>query len=130
MLTEFPQVRQIPQDGYRRWFTDSDMDLILWYEEGLLTGFQLCYDKGRKERALTWRQRGGWDHLAIDSGDRPGGPKRTPILVADGTFQADLVGARWNQAAAGLEPSLRRWLEAALKAWPGPPPEPRPQLHN
>jgi hypothetical protein len=52
MLAEIRDVRQIPGEGFRRWFSDGDFDLIVWYAGGEIAGFQLCYDKGRRERAL------------------------------------------------------------------------------
>ena len=57
MLTEFKAVRQIPKDGFRRWFTDQDFDLFVWYEDESKTnivGFQLCYNKRGNQKALTW----------------------------------------------------------------------------
>lgn len=56
MLTENKSVRQRPDEGYRRWFTSRDYDLILWYQDdGInLKGFQLCYDKRSSEKAFTF----------------------------------------------------------------------------
>jgi len=31
MLSEIEHTRQIPNEGYRRWFTDESFDLIVWY---------------------------------------------------------------------------------------------------
>jgi hypothetical protein len=47
MLTEVQNTRQIKNEGRRRWFTDSDFDLIVWYEadSSSIAGFQLCYEK-------------------------------------------------------------------------------------
>ena len=64
MLAEIQGSRQIPGEGFRRWFTDEYFDLIAWYETPAakdarpgamkeLKGFQLCYDKTGRERALT-----------------------------------------------------------------------------
>ena len=58
MLVEIEGVRQIPEEGFRRWFVDENMDLIIWYDEDLETilGFQLCYDKKSVQRCLTWQR--------------------------------------------------------------------------
>ncbi len=58
MLKEIEGVRQIPEDGPRRWFVDDNMDLIVWYDEthSEITGFQLCYDKKSVQRCLTWQR--------------------------------------------------------------------------
>jgi len=55
MLTEIRNARQVEGEGFRRWFTDDYFDLIVWYgDQNAMIGFQLCYDKQGKERALTW----------------------------------------------------------------------------
>ena len=69
MLKEIEGVRQIPEDGPRRWFVDDNMDLIVWYKDDLssITGFQLCYDKKSVQRCLTWQKLdGGKGSLSSD----------------------------------------------------------------
>jgi hypothetical protein len=42
---------------------DDYFDLIVWYEpDGGVHGFQLCYDKPGRERALTWTLVDGFRH--------------------------------------------------------------------
>ena len=80
MLTEIQNVRQIPGEGFRRWFSDNYFDLIVWYDdERKLVGFQLCYDKDGRERALTWTHEHGFQHNRIDSGEIAGHIKMTPV---------------------------------------------------
>jgi len=57
VLVEVKGVRQIPDEGIRRWFMDKDMDLILWYdtESNHLIGFQISYDKRSVQRTVTWK---------------------------------------------------------------------------
>ena len=33
MLSEIKRVRQIQGEGYRRWFSDKFLDLIIWYND-------------------------------------------------------------------------------------------------
>ena len=56
MLYEIKNVKQHKNEGLRRWFTDKDFDLIIWYDYNNknIDGFQLCYDKSNYERVLTW----------------------------------------------------------------------------
>ena len=88
MLRELSHVRQISGGRPRRWFQSHDEDLIVWYaENGSIYGFQFCYGRNRKERALTWTAEQGFSHNKIDAGDRDGMRYAgTPILVADGIF--------------------------------------------
>ncbi|MBI1891742.1 MAG: hypothetical protein HYS18_13925 [Burkholderiales bacterium] len=87
MLKEIRAVRQIKGEPQRRWFTSNSMDLVVWCgDNGGPTGFQLCYDKGKFERALSWSQSGGYSHMAVDDGESGAALryKSSPILIADG----------------------------------------------
>jgi hypothetical protein len=55
MLSEVRDVRQDP-GGVRRWWNDESFDLIVWYDTagGAIRGYQLCYNRGADEHALTW----------------------------------------------------------------------------
>ena len=70
MLKEIEGVRQIPEDGPRRWFVDDNMDLIVWYDENHdnINGFQLCYDKKSVQRCLTWQRNAGGNGSLSSSG--------------------------------------------------------------
>jgi hypothetical protein len=108
MLKEFRSVRQEP-GLLRRWFTDEQMDLIVWYDEdGQLIGFQLCYDKLRDEHAFTWRPDVGAAHNRIDSGEVVPFVNRTPILVADGEFPAAQVAADFAARSQGIDDDIRQ----------------------
>ena len=97
MLREIAEVRQIEGEPLRRWFTDEHFDLVIWTDaRSDIVGFQLCYDKVDSERALTWRAGSGFSHNAVDSGESQAGRhKATPILVADGAFDALTVAAKF-----------------------------------
>ncbi|MGZ8215717.1 hypothetical protein [Methylomagnum sp.] len=88
MLYEIESVRQIPGEPKRRWFNSPDMDLIVWLrEDGEPCAFQLCYDKGHGERALTFRDGVGLEHRAVDDGEATAAKmKASPILVPDGAL--------------------------------------------
>ena len=57
MLKEIEKPRQVQGELQRRWFQDSESDLIVWDDGGdVIAGFQFCYGKGDSERALTWKR--------------------------------------------------------------------------
>ena len=117
MLREVRNARQIPGDPPRRWFSDEYFDLIVWYEEdGSFYGFQLCYDLEKKPRALTWTNRHGYHHAGIDTGENTyGGGKESPVLTADGLFDAPSVGALFEKAAAGLPHEVAAFVKRKVK---------------
>jgi hypothetical protein len=110
MLSEITDPRQIPGEGRRRWFADTYFDLIVWYEgEGpTIAGFQLCYDKGKEERALTWRRDAGFDHKRIDDGEVSGRMKMTPVLIPDGSFDYKVIADRFLRESEAIDPGIRQ----------------------
>jgi hypothetical protein len=118
MLTEIRDTRQIPGEGFRRWFTDARMDLIVWYtnKNGRIIGFQLCYDKDEDEKALTWTREAGFSHERVDDGgDRGYSHKGTPLLMPDGEFPAGRVVRDFTLLAEEIEEPLRRFVVEVLE---------------
>ena len=108
MLEELENTRQVPNEGLRRWFSDSHFDLIVWEEDnGSVLGFQLCYGKGVDEHALTWRKSGGYTHHKVDDGETPGiDHKSSPILVADGQFNPAALAEEFLARSKNIDSSI------------------------
>ncbi len=107
MLNEIKNVRQIEGEGLRRWFTDKDMDLILWYnKQKQIEGFQLCYDKQSSEKALTWRIGDKYSHDKIDHGKNPWLSKETPILTETGKLNKSVILKSFIEANKNIEESI------------------------
>jgi hypothetical protein len=122
MLTELKNPRQIAGEGRRRWFMDDYFDLIVWYgDDGGMIGFQLCYDKKTRERALTWTREGGYHHNRIDDGEIPGHPKMTPVIIADGAFDRNPVAERFRLESAEIDPAVAGFVLETVMGFPAPP---------
>lgn len=120
MLAEFDDVRQIEGEGFRRWFTDPDMDLVIWYDSESrreIVGFQLCYDKQTAEHALTWTREVGFQHDRVDAGDVPYGPKQTPHLVVNGRADTGRIRALFEAHGQRVEPELREFILHHLESY-------------
>ena len=118
MLQEVPAV-QVDQEPRRRWFVDESFDLVLWLSDpASIVAFELCYDKPRLERAVIWSRDRGHQHFRVDAGDDTPMRNRTPILVSDGSFPKEQVIARFIQAAATLDPSIRTFVLERLREFP------------
>lgn len=113
-------IRQTEGGRPRRWFQSNAEDLIVWYADGgSIAGFQLCYDRGRDERVLTWTQERGYIHHRIDAGEGSAlRYKQTPVLVADGTFDATAMSRRCLGISAALPREIREFVRAKLAAYP------------
>ena len=108
MLTEMTNARQIPGEPARRWFMSPTMDLIVWHDDNdEITGFQLCYDKGSHEKAITWSVGKEPTHAAISTGeDLVMKHKESPILVADGTPDYSYIAAHFQSHSAKLPSAI------------------------
>jgi hypothetical protein len=117
MLEEFKNVSQQRETpGYRRWFSDAVMELIVWYSpEGVVRGFQLCYDRDGRERAFTWHVDAGISHTAVDEGEETPLRNDAPILVPDGVPRTERVLEQFQERARDLEPELAALVKEKLE---------------
>ena len=108
MLKEAKPTRQILGEPFRKWYTDHEMDLIIWMsDEFEAIGFQICYQSTAGQKALTWDKQKGFTHSGIDDGEsRPGRPKMTPILVADGKVDVIALKERFRRLSRDLPPHI------------------------
>lgn len=117
MFKEIRDVRQEAKTGCRRWFESDGFELVVWQNAaGAFEGFQICYDFGRGERALTWRPEVGFEHNAVDGGDASPLANLTPILGAVTAVPWAEIEKRFGERAAGLEEELREMVGARLAA--------------
>ena len=119
-LKEIKNVRQVPGERPRRWFTSTTMDLVVWCDEAdCPIGFQFCYDKGNVERALVWDAKSGFAHMTVDDGEASGGMyyKATPILVADGRFDAVRVSALFEADSVHMPIGLKKFIAEKINSY-------------
>jgi hypothetical protein len=115
MLKELINVSQIPGEPRRRWFADDFFDLIVWYDDkNEISGFQLCYNKEKDERALTWRRQTLYTHHRVDDGETKPNRKATPILVADGMFDYNVIADRFKQESKNVEQAVSEFVSEKI----------------
>jgi len=116
MLRELCKTRQIPGSLPRRWFSSPDMDLILWYDNDGIAGFQLCYDKDGREKAATLKPHSqGLHHSGVSDGEVPGfRHKQSPVLSS--RIQPDLsrLIELFQQQARNLSADIRQFVSTTL----------------
>ena len=103
MLAEVKNVRQIPEEGLRRWFMDNDMDLILWYDgdEKKMIGFQISYDKRSVQRTITWK--------SSDEG------RTRSTLTCDGPYNKKRIVRLLEQKGGELDEEILQFILLQLK---------------
>jgi hypothetical protein len=120
MLKELKSVTQ-HEGGFRRLFEDDFFDLFIWYESPQLQqemiGFQLCYDKWGRERALTWRKRTGFTHSWIDTGEDSPETNRTPILVPGGNFDPEWIIPLFKQSSVEVDSLIKSFVLNKLEEY-------------
>ena len=116
MLSEIENVKQYDADQHRRWFHDEYFDLYTWETfAGKLLGFQLCYDKHGKQRALRWSPEAGFAHEGIDAPEDKPGRSMSAIFVADGAFDPDGTGAIFESAAIALPENVKEFVMGRIR---------------
>jgi hypothetical protein len=116
MMYETKSVRQIKGEPLRRWFWSDYFDLIVWINDDRdITGFQLCYDKNKFQRVLTWKKESGYSHDRIDDGEsNPGRYKSTPILAADGIFEEEKIAALFKEESSNLDKQIADFIHSRI----------------
>jgi hypothetical protein len=90
-----------------RWFHNDEFDLYFFTDEaGNPSRFQLCYQSRSGEKALTWH---GAEYTHLGVADE-GFFNATPILVADGTFNADRVRERFAACTSDMDAKIRDFV--------------------
>jgi len=119
MLIEEQHASQVPNDYFRRWFKDENLDLIVWYKtDGAIYGFQICYDRADNEKALRWLSDRGFSHYGVDSGEESPLSNRTPLFVTmEGCFETAQVLSRFRSSDERLPRQLRALVRRKLREY-------------
>ena len=116
MLTDAP-IKIIPRDLPRKWISDDYFDLIVWYRDNTIEGFQLCYGKPWDTQAITWFSGDRFSHHRIDEGDDDPTANRSPILTPGGTFQRDKVISEFNLRSVLLPPEIQNLVKEKIREY-------------
>ena len=121
-LMELKGIQQAADERRRRWFSSTDMDLIVWYDAGdSITGFELYYDKNIREHVFMWSADRGFTHLAVDDGEQK--PvlkyKEAPILIPDGQIDPNRIRALLEGSCENLPTEVVTLVRRKLMQHPG-----------
>jgi hypothetical protein len=118
MLVEFENVRQLPNERRRRWFSSDTLELIVWFENDAVVGFQLCYDKNNIEKALTYLEGRGYTKTIIDDGDvSRGGHKKSPILKTSEISVTGQLYDLFNVQSLKIETAIRMYVSEHIERY-------------
>jgi hypothetical protein len=120
-LIEIKSVHQLAGENRRRWFTSTTLDLFVWFSEAdTPVGFQFTYDKGRRERAFTWKLGTGFDHDEVDDGEGHVASryKSTPILRADGQPNIERIIDLLVVGGVNIPTDIVGFVAGKIRAYP------------
>ena len=118
MLNEIKDVTQYETGKHRRWFHDDYFDLYTWENfDGVLQGFQLCYARLGRERALRFSPEMGYSHEGVDAPEDKPGRSMSALFVADGVFDANSVGSIFADAALEMPEKFRIFVLERIRAY-------------
>ncbi len=91
-------VRQVPGEDFKVWFTDDYWDLFVWIDSSKrISSFQLGYGKPAQEQMLIWRRGSGIRAAKVSDGEENLTENRTPLLTADNSYDLDAVLKRFRE---------------------------------
>ena len=118
MLREIKETGQRRGERKKRWFSNSNMDLFIWFDDDdEIVSYQLTYDKPNAEKALTWSAEHGFSHTGVDDGTRPGKHPGSPLLVANGAFEAAKILALLKENSGELHPSVTNFIVLGIEEY-------------
>ena len=118
MLSEIRDVTQYESGKHRRWFHDDYFALFTWETySGDLLGFQLCYAKQGKERALRWSPESGYRHEGVDAPEDKPGRAMSALSIADGVFDSLGIGVKFENASIELPARVKDFVLEKIRAY-------------
>ena len=116
MLQEIASTHRINNHKPKRWFTDADMDLFIWFKNKRPVCFQFSYNKRQQEHALSWHVDAGFSHSLLKTEQRHT-KYQTPTSASSESkqnFNHFSVAREFLQASEQIENSLADFIFARL----------------
>lgn len=116
MMYRILNVRQVPGENFKVWYTDDYWDLFVWIDrEKRISGFQLGYGKPDNERIFAWSRERGFTAMTVSDGEEALTENRTPVMVADTNFDAAGVGRRFKADSAKVNPKIVEFVTGKIR---------------
>ncbi len=121
MLQEIASTHRINHRKLKRWFTDSDMDLFIWFKNQRPVCFQLSYNKRQHEHSISWHIDAGFSHSLIKPEKRHIKYRTPPAASSECecNFNPMSTARDFLQASDCIETTLADFIFARLIEYPG-----------
>ena len=118
MLQEIASTHRINHRKPKRWFTDADMDLFIWFKNNRPVCFQFSYNKRQREHSISWHVESGFSHSLVRPDNRQNKYKvltsASPECECQCSFDAMTIARQFLQASDGIQTSLADFIFARL----------------
>ncbi|MCK5876440.1 MAG: hypothetical protein KAG43_02295 [Candidatus Marithrix sp.] len=111
MLIEF-NICQKEENKKKYWFQDEYFDLFVWFDthSGKIINFQLCYDRLRRERVMSWDYENGFNHYYIDDGEYSPHKNMSPVFFLEGKFAYNEAIPRFIKSSNQIDKKIRHFI--------------------
>ncbi|WP_321991271.1 hypothetical protein [Marispirochaeta aestuarii] len=115
MMYRILNVRQVPGEDFKVWFTDDYWDLFLWIDRNKrISSFQLGYGKPSEEQMLIWRRGGGLTATRVSDGEETLTENRTPLLTETSDYDLDSVIERFSGDSKKINSKIADFVVSTL----------------
>lgn len=121
MLREISSTHQNNHNQFKCWFTDSDMDLFIWFKNRAPVCFQLCYNKRQQERSVSWHIDNGFSHNLIRPKNRNAKYRIPATQSPEIAFDAMAIAREFLQASDHIDTMLADFIFSRLLEYPAQP---------
>ena len=124
MLRETSRFRNYGGHANRRSFTDSDMDLYVWFKDQVPESFHLTYNKQGHTRSISWNNESGFDRWRFARAEALAAMLGFPHLLEPlylheiGHIRASILANRFLHASENMAPWLADFIYARLLEYP------------
>ncbi|MDH3343073.1 MAG: hypothetical protein OEM07_05050 [Gammaproteobacteria bacterium] len=120
MLQEIASTHRSSHRKPKRWFTDSDMDLFIWFEKQRPVCFQLSYDKRQHEHSISWHIDAGFSHSSINAETRHTKYQQPKSSSSTGepNFNSRYIAREFLLASQHIQTSIADFIFARLIEYP------------
>ncbi len=121
MLQEIASTHRTNRHKPKRWFTNSDMDLFIWFKNQRPVCFQLSYNKRQHEHSISWHIDTGFSHSLIKAEKRHTKYRipSSPSSESKQDFNPVCTARDFLQASDHIQTSLADFIFARLIEYPG-----------
>jgi len=119
MLREIASTCRKNNRKFKRWFTDANMELFVWFKDQTPVCFQLSYDKLSLERSISWHVEAGFTHSMVKPESRHAKQWISPNHSPDDDFDAAITARQFLVASDNIEAPLADFIFARLIEYPG-----------